>query len=497
MKFSFLVLLLTQIVCASAFVRNAFAATDPNDVIVKFKSEAALMQYSAMNFAGDVKIEILGFGNWAHLTAPANSFVNFASLKNNRDVLYVQPNYKIRLIEDYSNPAALRDPQFLEEILKQSAQSPSPVPEMKPQLPVILTSSGGTGEDPLYKNQWGMQDIGVKNAWKEARGKGMIVAVLDSGVDYTHEDLVDNMWRNEGEMGFDNQGHDKSNNGIDDDGNGYVDDAMSWDFADNDNKPYDVHGKLIDVVVKGENPGHGTHCAGNIAARAGNGKGTVGVAPDAKIMGIRFISKAGQGDTANAIKAIMYALNNGAKVLSNSWGSEGEDPKEAGDNQALKEVITAGQEKGAIFVFAAGNGHTGVGYDNDTDPKPGVPASYAIDNIISVAAVDKDNKLGKFSNWGLKTVHLAAPGVQIFSTTVGSTYADTLINIFGLKATWDGTSMAAPHVAGAVALYWSKHPEAKWQDVKKALLDSVTPIDAMKGKSISGGKLNVEKLLSM
>ncbi len=472
-------------------------AVDENDVIVKFKSKAALTQFTAINFRSGIKVDNLGFGNIVHMTAPVSAFANFANLKNNPNVEYVQANYKLHLIEDYANPAALQDPNFLAELVKESASNPDPTPVMKPNLPVILISSGGNGEDPFYKNQWGMQDIGVKNAWKQATGKGIIVAVIDSGVDYNHEDLVDNMWRNEGEMGFDNQGHDKSNNNVDDDGNGYIDDVMAWDFSDNDNKPYDVHGQILDVVLKGENPGHGTHCAGNIAAKAGNGKGTVGVAPDAKIMGLRFISKSGQGDTAGAIKAIMYAINNGARVLSNSWGSEGEDPKEAGDNHALKEVITGGQEKGVLFVFAAGNGHKGIGYDNDTDPKPGVPASYAIDNIISVAAIDKENKLGKFSNWGLKTVHIAAPGVQVFSTTVGNTYADTLFNVFGFKATWDGTSMAAPQVAGALALYWSKHPEAKWQDVKKALLDSATPIEAMKGKSISGGKLNVDKLSTL
>ncbi len=477
---------------------GAQAATDNNDVLVKFKSPEALTQYSAFSFANGVKVENLGFSNWAHVRIPpGSSWMSVESLKNNPQVLRVQPNFKLHLIEDYAHTGVYQSPDFLAELVKMSAQTQDPTPEMKPDLPILISSTGGHGADPLFKNQWGMQDIGVKNAWKNAQGKGVIVAVIDSGVDYTHEDLIDNMWKNQGEMGFDSQGHDKSKNGVDDDGNGYIDDVMAWDFSDNDNKPYDVHGQLIDVILKGENPGHGTHCAGNVAARADNGKGTAGVAPLAQIMPLRFISKAGQGDTAGAIKAIMYAINNGARVLSNSWGSEGEDPKEAGDNQALKEVIIGGQEKGAIFVFAAGNGHKGVGYDNDTDPKPGVPASYAIENIVSVAAIDKDNKLGAFSNWGLKSVHIAAPGVQVFSTTVGNTYADTIIDLFGLKATWDGTSMAAPHVAGAVALYWSKHPTANWRDVKKALLESATPIDSMKGKSISGGKLNVEKLSNM
>ena len=466
------------------------------DVLVKFKSQSELIQYSAFVSQNQVKVEALGTGNWVRMQIPRTSFVSVASLKNNPNILYVQPNYKLHLIEDFSHSGIYKSPDFIAELARQSAASapPTPVPAEKPELPVVL-SGGGSGPDPLYQNQWGMHDIGVKNAWKKARGQGVIVAVIDSGVDYTHEDLITNMWRNEGEMGFDDQGHNKSNNSVDDDANGYVDDIVGWDFADNDDKPYDVHGALLDVVLKGENPGHGTHCAGNIAAREGNGKGTVGVAPEAQIMALRFISKTGEGTTADAIKAITYAIQNGAKVLSNSWGSEGADPKEAGDNRAMQEVITSGQDKGVIFVFAAGNGHKGVGYDNDSDPLPGIPASYAIENIVSVAAIDQADKLGSFSNWGLHTVHLAAPGVKVFSTTVNNTYADTLFDVLGLKATWDGTSMAAPHVSGALALYWSLHPQANWREVKKALLDSTVPIASMKGKSVSGGKLNVEKFL--
>ena len=477
--------------------QGASAAQEPTDVLVKFKSQRAMIQYSAMSLRGGVKVENLGFGNWAHMDIPpsAAAFINFESLRNSPLVLKVQPNYKLRVIEDYAQEGIVQNPNYLAEILTiASLQAPPKAPELKPELPILISSTGGKGEDPLLKNQWGMQDIGVKNAWKQARGKGVIVGVIDTGVDYTHEDLLDNMWRNEGEIGFDNQGHDKSKNGVDDDHNGYVDDVMAWDFSDNDNKPYDVHGTLIDALLKGENLGHGTHCAGNVAARGDNAKGISGVAPAAQIMPLRFINKEGVGTTAGAIRAIMYGINNGARVLSNSWGTEGEDPKEAGDNVALKEVITGGQEKGIIFVFAAGNGHKGVGYDNDTDPLPVVPASYAIENIISVAAIDKDNNLGKFSNWGLHTVHLAAPGVKVFSTTVGNNYTDTIIDLFGLKATWDGTSMAAPHVAGAAALYWSKHPEANWRAVKKALLDATVPIASMKGKSVTGGKLNLDKL---
>jgi subtilisin family serine protease len=214
---------------------------------------------------------------------------------------------------------------------------------------------------------------------------------------------------------------------------------------------------------------------------ADNGRGIVGVAPNIKLMAVRFLDENGSGDLANGIKAIKYASDNGAKVLSNSWGSEGD----GGEGQAMKEAIQYAESKGVLFVAAAGNGHSGIGYNNDTDAKPGVPASYDNDNIVSVAALDKNNKLGSFSNWGAKTVDIGAPGVGIYSTLPSNKYGNL-----------DGTSMACPHVAGAAALYWSKNPNMTWKDVKNALLSSAAPIPALSGKSVSGGKLNVKALLT-
>jgi subtilisin family serine protease len=360
--------------------------------------------------------------------------------------------------------------------------------------PFPTSGSGGSGPDPLASKQWGMQQIGAPSAWGATKGaSNVIVAVIDTGVDYTHEDLVDNIWHNPGEMGKDAQGRDKSSNQIDDDGNGFIDDVIGWDFADNDNKPYDMAAD-ISQMLNGGNPGHGTHCAGNVAARADNGKGIAGVAPGVRVMPVRFIATNGQGDTANAVKAIRYAVTMGAKVLSNSWGSEGDDPNDPSGNQALKDAIVFARDQGVLFVAAAGNGHNGVGYNNDTDPKPGVPASYAIENIISVAAIDSSGNLGSFSNWGQKTVHLAAPGVKIFSTVVQSAkYSDT-IDLGIMQAPWDGTSMATPHVAGAAALYWSIHPEKSWREVKAAIIGSVKKTSVLAGKTVSGGQLDVQAL---
>jgi thermitase len=532
MKHLFFSALLALGIASSA---NAASTPAAQDLLIKFKNPASVTGFAMMAQGSGAHVQNLGVGNWLRVKLDAKQSQQFSveTIRANPDVLAVQPNYKLHLLENYkTNDPAVR--AKIADLMKKNQHKagtlddPDPFPfpfpgggsggggngggggggfpglpgggsggvtaTTKPAIPEH--GSGGSGADPEYAKQWGMNDNGVRNSWNETRGAGMVVGVIDTGVDYTHEDLVDNLWHNPGETGTDGQGHDKSNNGIDDDSNGYIDDIIGWDFVQNDNKPFDIAVDPMQLLMGGGNPGHGTHCAGNIAARADNGKGTVGIAPEAKIMALRFLSEKGEGDTAGAILAINYGVKNGAKVLSNSWGSEGEDPAEAAKNQALRDAITAAQNAGVLFVAAAGNGHSGVGYDNDSDAKPGFPASYTIDNIVSVAAVDATDKLGAFSNWGLKTVHIAAPGVKVFSTTVGGKYSDTVIDMFGIVATWDGTSMAAPHVAGAAALYWAKHPNATYQEVKQALLESSKPIAAMSGKSVSGGKLSVQSLMS-
>lgn len=339
------------------------------------------------------------------------------------------------------------------------------------------TFPAGTGADPEFSKQWGMQDIGVKEAWTNASKDSteIIVAVIDTGVDYTHEDLASNIWRNAGETGLDANGKDKSTNGIDDDGNGFVDDVVGWDFARNDNKPYDTTGGN---PFFGGNPGHGTHCAGNVGASAENGKGIVGVAPNVKIMALRFLTEQGQGDTAGAVQSIKYAADNGAKILSNSWGSEGNGGQ---DDTPLREAIDYAMSKGVLFIAAAGNSN----YNNEQKAKQALPASYDHDNIIAVAAIDKSNNKSSFSNFGSSTVDIGAPGSAIYSTIPGNKYMNL-----------DGTSMACPIVAGAAALYWSKNPQATWKDVKNAILGTARPIASLKGKSVTGGKLNVRDLMT-
>ncbi|OFZ31480.1 MAG: protease [Bdellovibrionales bacterium RIFCSPHIGHO2_01_FULL_40_29] len=452
----------------------ASTAAQANDLLVKLASPISAKKTAALMANSGLKTDVLT-DSWIRVQGNINS-TSFERFAESSSVEYTQPNFKIRALEN-PNLAKLRD------AYKGSPSKVLPfIGTDNPEIPGI--PSAGSGNDPLFAKQWGMKDIGVEAAWNIHRGTSkIIVAVIDTGVDYTHEDLLPNMWRNSKEI---------PNNKVDDDGNGYIDDVVGWDFVSNDNKPYDLAATTVGELLNGGNPGHGTHCAGNVAAAGINGKGISGVAPQAQIMALRFLGNEG-GTTADAVKAIKYAVDNGAKVLSNSWGSEGEDPEDGANNLALSEIITYAENKDVLFIAAAGNGHQGKGYNNDTDSRPGVPASYNNENIISVAALDASNKLGSFSNWGVKTVDIGAPGVKVYSTTVGSKYSDTVIDLLG--ATWDGTSMACPHVAGAAALYWSAHPEKNWKDVKAALLNSARRIPALDGKVYSNGKLNVEDLM--
>lgn len=489
------------------FLPSHVLATPQSDYLIQLSNSNDTTRFRIQNILPqDSQVEDLKLNNWVRVQIPEERLHLFRvqALTTHPSVVHIQPNYKLSLMHDFraKDPAARR--RLLEELANSTSEDggfPWPGNEVGTSGPdkdnpaIPEAGNGESGADPLLSSQWGMKQIGVERAWQETKGsEDVVVAVIDTGVDYTHEDLIDNIWRNPGETGSDDQGRDKSSNGVDDDNNGYIDDVIGWDFVTNDNKPYDLSVSLWEMLLGGGNPGHGTHCAGNVAARGDNGKGIAGVAPNVKIMPLRFLSEKGQGTTADAVKAVRYAIDNGAKVLSNSWGSEGEDSDEAG-NKALKDAIRYSEEKGALFVAAAGNGHQGIGYNNDTDARPAYPASYDMDIIISVAAIDEAGQLGSFSNWGPKTVDIGAPGVKVFSTTIGNGYNDTVANFLGQKITWDGTSMATPHVAGAAALYWSKHPNKSWQEVKSAILNSVQKTSVLANKVTSGGQLDAESMM--
>lgn len=292
-------------------------------------------------------------------------------------------------------------------------------------------------------------DIAAPEAWNTTTGGGVVVAVIDTGVDYTHPDLAANVWTNAGEI---------PDNGIDDDNNGYVDDWRGWDFCNHDNDPYDDHS-------------HGTHCAGIIAAAGNNGTGVAGVCWTAKIMPLKFMAASGAGSTSEAVNAILYAARMGARVASNSWGG-------SGYSQALKDAIEAADGAGMIFVAAAGNSA------RDNDINAHYPSSYDCKNVISVAATDNRDLLASFSCYGLASVDIGAPGVAIRSTVPGGGYA-----------TYDGTSMATPHVAGAAALALSHAPEKDHHRVIADILGGATPLSSLDGRVASGGRLNLQQML--
>lgn len=273
--------------------------------------------------------------------------------------------------------------------------------------------------DPERSKQWSLLKVHAEEAWRIQRGgRKTVVAVIDTGVDYTHEDLKDRIWTNEKEI---------ADNGIDDDKNGFVDDRRGWDFFGKTNNPMDL--------TSDKNPGHGTHCSGIIGAQGGNDIGISGIAPNISIMPIRFLGADGSGDLYTAALAIDYATNNGADVISASWGAA-----VARDQvKPILEAIERAGQKGIIFVAAAAND----GESNDT--REVYPANAGFKNVISVAASNNEDQKPSWSNYGTATVDLASPGADIFSTLPGNKYGNL-----------SGTSMATPLVAGMVALLKSQ-----------------------------------------
>lgn len=478
------------------FAGSVFASSSSDYLVQMSPGLESTAKLKALVPAGS-QVQALGVNNWYRVVVPTDAInvMSAHSLMQNKAVQRVESNRRLfpmespSLIEARALYQELNLSPSLKSLINPAGDDAQNRGASKPgddNLPFPTNGSGGNGADPFFNKQWGMSQANVRNAWDKGTGNPeVVVAVIDTGVDYTHEDLVDNIWHNPKEI---------PNNNIDDDQNGYVDDIIGWDFVSKDNKPFDKYGSFTDIL-NGANPGHGTHCAGNVAARGENGKGIAGVAPNVRIMPLRFLGEQG-GLISDGIQAIKYAVDNGAKVLSNSWGSEGEDPDDPTNGKALRDAIQYAENKGALFIAAAGNGHQGRGYNNDTDRAPAYPSSYDNENIVSVAAINSSGNFGSFSNWGVRSVDIGAPGVKIFSTVPGNRYQDSLGNFLGQELNWDGTSMATPHVAGAVALYWSAHPEKTWKQVKTALLNSVKKTSQMSGKVSSGGQLDVQSLMN-
>ncbi|MCH6256077.1 S8 family serine peptidase [Puniceicoccaceae bacterium K14] len=295
-------------------------------------------------------------------------------------------------------------------------------------------------------------DIDSESGWDIANDAGnVVVAVLDTGVRYTHEDLAANMWVNEGEI---------PGNGIDDDGNDYVDDVHGINATDGSGDPMD-------------DMGHGTHVAGILGAVGNNGVGVVGVAWNVQIMALKFLDEKGDGTDADAVECINYAIEQGVDIINNSWGG-------GGYNAVIEKAIDDANEKGILFVAAAGNSNS------DTDKYPNYPSSYEFPNVVSVAATNRNDELADFSNFGESSVDIAAPGDEIYSTYAGSDSDYRTLN---------GSSMAAPFVSGVLAVMKSRFPDEAMAALVNRLYSSADPLPDLARRCRTGARLNFNNAL--
>ncbi len=318
-------------------------------------------------------------------------------------------------------------------------------PEVEYAEPNYYRHLARTPDDPSYPSQWNLPIINAPTAWNAATDcAATTVAVIDSGVDYEHTDLAANIWTNPADIAGD---------GIDNDGNGYIDDTMGWDFVADDNDPMDENG-------------HSTHVAGTIAAVGDNALGVTGLCWGGQIMALRAFDAEGNGTVADVIEAMHYARTKGVGVVNASYAG-------ANFSQAEYDAISFLNDAGILLIVAAGNESA------DNDRLPSYPAGYDLTNIIAVAATDSNDRLASFSNFGPATVHVAAPGDSVLSTYLNNDYA------FG-----SGTSMAGPHVSGLAALVWSANPGLAASQVRARILDGVDRLGDLSGKIFTAGRIN-------
>jgi len=412
----------------------------PNEILVKFKTTtmgtARINILSVIN--GEVSEKILttvmqrfGDNDGVYLIhTPMEVMEAVSKMKENANVEYAEPNYI------YTHEVTSNDTYYTNG---------------------SLWGMYGDGTSPA--NQYGIQ---AGEAWanNHTGSAEVYVGVIDEGAMYNHTDLSGNFWTNP----FDPV------DGVDNDGNGYIDDVHGWDFDGKNNSTFD-----------GTQDDHGTHVSGTIGAKGGNGTGVAGVNWSVTIISAKFLGRRG-GTTANAIKAVDYITDlktrHGLNIVAtnNSWGG-------GGFSQGLQDAITRANNANILFVAAAGNGgNDGVGDDNDVTAN--YPSNYPNANVIAVASITSTGAKSSFSNYGATTVDLGAPGSGIYSTLPGSGGTSTY-------GSYSGTSMATPHVTGACALYASTHPGSTAAQIKTAILNSTVPTASLSRKCVSGGRLNV------
>lgn len=417
---------------------NAGRAHEAGELIVKFRDgSTTAAQDTVRRGMGAQKIETLGRGKGfkgdlelMRLPAGADLAGAVRTLSANPNVEYAEPNWT------YQHTAVSNDTYYTNGSLW-----------------------GMYGDATTPANQYGSQ---AGEAWAAGHTdcSGVLVGVIDEGIYFNHTDLAANIWTNP---------YDPVD-GVDNDGNGYVDDVRGWDFDGNSNN----------INSGGANDDHGTHVSGTIAGVGGNGAGVAGVCwSGVKLISGRFLGRRG-GTTANAIRAVDYFTDlktrHGLNIVAtnNSWGG-------GGFSQGLQDAIERANAAGILFVAAAGNS----GANNDTTAS--YPSNYPNANIIAVAALTSTGAMATYSQYGATTVDICAPGSAVYSTVPASSKG-SLVSAY---ASYSGTSMATPHVTGGVALYASSHPGASAANIKSAILGSVTPTTSCAGKTVTGGRLNV------
>jgi len=422
------VVTLTTLAAAAAPVSAATPESVPGEVIVRFAPGVDAPDRAAARVEADVDFErALPLRGVQLVTAELGQSVPaaVAELERSSDVLYAEPNLIRRA-------HAVPNDSFFPLLwgLHNTGQTVGGFP-----------GSSGTPD----------ADIDAPEAWDLTLGSpDVVVGVVDSGVEVTHEDLSSAIWANPGESG------ELESNGVDDDGNLLVDDWRGWDWVDDDNLP-------------GDEDGHGTHVSGTIAASGNNDAGVTGVSWGSRVMPLRVLDADGEGNVADLISAYRYAAAEGAQIVNASLGGQGFSPLELDAIRAAPNTL---------FVVAAGN--EGANVDGTAE----YPCAYTAANIVCVAASDQNDALADFSNFGSTSVDLAAPGELIGSTWPGDGYVYL-----------DGTSMATPHAAGVAALIWSLEPAASVAEVKAALLGGIDAKSAFAGKTVTGGRLNAHRSL--